>query len=237
MDLTKKEQEKAIKYYDKISGLYDSISNWYYKKARKYAIEKLKIEKGHTVLNLPCGTGVNFKHFQTYLKNSGLIIGIDLSKGMLEQAERKAEKNEWTNIVLVLENATKIDQIWLEEYSKSNEQNRVDAVFCDLGLSGFPEWKNIIDNMFSILEPNGRIVILDWYLEKSGPLAKFVKWIGKGETDRPLWQYLKTKVSDFELEKFGFFEGVFVVSGTKKNMPAGNNAFSIIIPGGLRYHS
>ena len=229
IDGTKKEQEKAIEYYDKISGIYDFISNWYYKNARKYAIEKLKIVKGQTVLNLPCGTGVNFKHFQKYLKNSGLIIGIDLSKGMLEQAERKTKKNGWMNIDLVLENATKIDQIWFEEYSKSNEQNKVDAVFCDLGLSGLPEWQNIIDNMISILEPNGRIVILDWYLEKSSPLAKFVKWIGKGEVDRPLWQYLKTKVSDFELEKFGFFDGIFVVSGTKKVIkPAGNNVYKAL---------
>jgi hypothetical protein len=26
---TKEEQEKAIRYYDKISGIYDYISNWY----------------------------------------------------------------------------------------------------------------------------------------------------------------------------------------------------------------
>lgn len=223
MNGTKKEQEKAIEYYDKISGFYDFISNWYYKNARIYAIGKLGLKMEQTVLNVPCGTGVNFKHFQKYLENSGLIIGVDLSRGMLEQAERKTEKNGWTNIDLVLENATKIDRIWLEKYSKSNEQNKVDAVFCDLGLSGLPEWQNIIDNMISILKPNGRIVILDWYLEKSSPLAKFVKWIGKGEVDRPLWQYLKPKVSEFELEEFGIFKGVFVASGTKRVIkPAGN---------------
>jgi len=216
MDGTKEEQEKAIEYYDKISGIYDFISNWYYKNARKYAIEKLELKKGHIVLNVPCGTGVNFKYFQSALENSGLIIGIDLSSGMLDQAKRKTKKNGWTNIDLELENATKIDQHWLEEFSERKGQIKIDAIFCDLGLSGLPEWQNIIDNMISILSPNGKIVILDWYLERSSPLAKLVKWIGKGEVDRPLWQYLKTKVSDFEVEKFGLFNGVFVASGTKK---------------------
>lgn len=213
---TEEEQKKAIEYYDKISSIYDAISNWYYKNARKYAIEKLELTRGQTVLNVPCGTGVNFKYFQNHLENSGLIIGIDLSSGMLEQAERKSKKNDWTNIDLILENATKIDQKWFEDYSKSNKPKKIDTVFCDLGLSGLPEWQNIIDNMLSILEPNGRFVILDWYLEKYSPLAKFVKWIGKGEVDRPLWQYLKTKVTDFEMKKFGIFNGVFVASGTKK---------------------
>lgn len=215
MNGTEEEQEKAIHYYGKISTIYDFISNWYYKKPRKYAIEKLKLEKGQTVLNLPCGTGVNFKYFQHHLKNSGLILGIDLSDGMLKQAEQKIDKNNWTNIELKLQNATIINQKWLDENLKSVEYNKVDVVFCDLGLSGFPEWENIIDNLISILKPGGSIVILDWYIEKPNLLGKFIKWIGKGEVKRPLWQYLQSKVSDFDLQWFGVFNGVFVASGLK----------------------
>lgn len=214
-DITNEEQVKAIAYYDKISGIYNFISNWHYKTARKYAIEKLELKKGQTILNVPCGTGVNFKYFQGALENSGLIIGIDLSSGMLDHAKRTIKKNAWTNIDLVFENATNIDQNWIEEFSEQKGQIKIDAILCDLGLSGLPEWQKIIDNMISILRPNGKIVILDWYLEKSSPLSKFVKWIGKGEVDRPLWQYLKSNISDFEAEKFGISKGVFVASGTK----------------------
>ncbi|MAY83497.1 MAG: 16S rRNA (cytosine(1402)-N(4))-methyltransferase [Flavobacteriales bacterium] len=215
MNGTKKEQEEAIHYYDKISTIYDFISNWYYKKPRKYAIEKLKLKKDQVVLNLPCGTGVNFKYFQHYLKNSGLILGIDLSDGMLKQAEQKIDKNDWTNIDLQLENAIMVDQKWVNEYSNGKRIEKFDAVFCDLGLSGLPDWKNIIDNMISILKPGGSIVILDWYVEKPGLLGKFIKWIGKGEVKRPLWQYLQSKIFDFELKWFGVFNGVFVASGVK----------------------
>ncbi|MFI2743045.1 methyltransferase domain-containing protein [Zhouia sp. PK063] len=89
---TKEEQENAIHYYDKLSVIYDYISNWYYKKARNYAIKELQLKNGQTVLNVPCGTGVNFKYFNEYLNNSGLIIGIDLSSGMLDKARQKIEK-------------------------------------------------------------------------------------------------------------------------------------------------
>ena len=212
---TKEAQQKSIRYYDKISGIYDLISNWYYRKARSYAIKELEIKRGNTILNLPCGTGVSLKYFNEYLNNSGLVIGIDLSKGMLEQAKRKTEKNGWTNIQLELKNATEIDEKWLADYSQDKVAMSIDSIFCDLGVSVLPEWQKTIDNMLSVLNPNGRIVILDWYLEEPGLLAEFVKWVGKGEVDRPIWQYLNTKVSDFEVERFGLMDGVFVASGTK----------------------
>ncbi|TVZ26081.1 phosphatidylethanolamine/phosphatidyl-N-methylethanolamine N-methyltransferase/demethylmenaquinone methyltransferase/2-methoxy-6-polyprenyl-1,4-benzoquinol methylase [Gillisia sp. Hel_I_86] len=209
---TKEEQENAIRYYDKLSVIYDYISNWYYKKARNYAIKELQLKNGQTVLNVPCGTGVNFKYFNEYLNNSGLIIGIDLSSGMLDKARQKIEKNGWTNIETELNDATKIDQNWLDY---RDEQITVDAVFCDLGLSGLPEWRNIIDNMISILKPNGRIVILDWYLEKPSLKGDFVKWIGKGEVDRPIYQYLEMKVSNFKVDDSFNYGGIFVASGSK----------------------
>ncbi len=209
---TKEEQENAIRYYDKLSVIYDYISNWYYKKARNYAIKELQLKNGQTVLNVPCGTGVNFKYFNEYLNNSGLIIGIDLSSGMLDKAKQKIEKNGWKNIETELNDATKIDRNWLDY---RNEQITVDAVFCDLGLSGLPEWRIIIDNMISILKPTGRIVILDWYLEKPSLRGNFVKWIGKGEVDRPIYQYLETKVSNFKVDDSFNYGGVFVASGNK----------------------
>lgn len=221
---TNEEQKKAIRYYDKFSVVYDYLSNWYYKKPRNYAIKELDLKTGKSVLNLPCGTGVNFQYFENYLKNTGIIIGIDLSSGMLKQAKQKSDKNGWTNVNLELENATKIDQKWFENYNKTNKLEGFDAIFLDLGLSGLPEWRNIIDNMISLLNPNGKIVILDWYLEKPSLRAKFVKWIGKGEVDRPIWQYLKSKVSEFKLDDSFNFGGVFVASGVKPTKkPEGNN--------------
>lgn len=209
---TKENQEKAIRYYDKLSVIFDYISNWYYKKARNYAIKELELKNGQTVLNVPCGTGVNFKYFNDFLNNSGLIIGIDLSSGMLDKARQKIEKNDWTNVRTELINAIKIDQSWLDY---RDEQITVDAIFCDLGLSGLLEWRKIIDNMFPILKPRGRIVILDWYLEKSSLRGNFVKWIGKGEVNRPIYQYLETKVSNFKVDDSFNYGGVFVASGSK----------------------
>lgn len=208
-------QELDINYYNKFSKVYDLLSpRFYYHKARNHAIRQLQLKEGQTILNIPCGTGQNFEYFQKYLNNKGLIIGIDLSDGMLAQAKKKIAKNNWTNISLLKGNATKVTPTWLTE--KIDKPIAVDAVLCDLGLSGFPEWKKVIDNMLSLLKPKGRIVIMDWYIPKSTIRGAFVNWIGKGEIDRPIYQYLETKVGDFEVDTSFNRGGVFVALGIKR---------------------
>ena len=210
-------QEKATKYYDRFSKVYDWISSdAYYKKPRKFAIEKLDLKLNQTILNIPCGTGQNFKYFQEYLKNTGQIIGIDLSEGMLSKAENKIKKNNWDNIEVFCADATKIDTNWVSENLKN--ELKFDSILCDLGLSGFPEWKNIIDNLISLLKTNGKLVIMDWYIEKPSLRGKFIKWIGKGEVNRPLYQYMESRVTNFDLENTFKNGEMFVAIGTKKGI-------------------
>ena len=207
---------RAKKYYDNFSRVYDLLSSkHYYHNARSFAVKELGLKPEQTVLNVPCGTGQNFEYFQEYLQNTGNIIGIDLSTGMLEKAKNKCTNNQWTNIRLFNANVLEIDKNWTKKNVKDESSFGIDAVLSDLGLSGFPEWEKIIDNLLSILKPGGKIVLMDWYLEKNSLRGEFVKLIGKGEVNRPLWQYLKTRVANFHLNDTFNRNGVFVASGNK----------------------
>jgi ubiquinone/menaquinone biosynthesis C-methylase UbiE len=203
-----------IDYYDKFSKVYDLFSpKQYYHKARREAVEVLELEINQTVLNVPCGTGQNFEYFQEYLKNTGLIIGIDLSTGMLGKAKNKRDKDGWTNIRLVNADVLEVDEKWVKENVAGKLPVEIDAILCDLGLSAFPEWQKAIDNLLAILKPGGKIVVMDWYMDKPSLRGEFVNWIGKGEIDRPIWQYLETKVANFRLTDTFNRGGVFVASG------------------------
>ncbi len=209
-----KQLNEAIKYYDEFSKVYDWLSpKWYYHQARAYAIEQLALKSGDTVLNLPCGTGQNFEYFQKHLNETGLIIGIDLSEGMLEKAKRKKANNDWNNIKIIKKDATQINMEWVANHFNSSV--KIDAILCDLGLSGFLNWELVIDNMLNLLEPNGRLVIMDWYIPKPTLRGTFIKWIGKGEVNRPIYQYLKSKVANFEVNTSFNRGGVFVATGIK----------------------
>jgi ubiquinone/menaquinone biosynthesis C-methylase UbiE len=210
-----KQLKAAIKYYDKFSKVYDWFSpKWYYHEARAYAIEQLALKSGDTVLNLPCGTGQNFDYLQKYLKGTGMIIGIDLSEGMLDKAKNIIAENDWSNIEIFNEDATKVNAEWVNNHLDTSV--KVDAILCDLGLSGFPNWEQIIDNMLDLLKPDGRLVIMDWYIPKPTLKGAFIKWIGKGEVNRPIYQYLKIKVANFSVDTSFNRGDVFVATGIRK---------------------
>jgi len=172
----------------------------------------MELEEGQNILNLPVGTGQNFEYFQQHLKCSGTIVGIDLSAGILQKARGKIASNGWDNVSLFKDDATKINESWVQDHL--GEEVKFDAVLCDLGLSGFPEWRNVIDNLLSLLRPGGRIVIMDWYITKPGLRAEFIKWIGGGEVNRPLHQYLAERVEGFQLNDSFKSGDVFVAWGT-----------------------
>lgn len=60
------------------------------------------------------------------------------------------------------------------------------------------------------------MVIMDWYLPKPSLWGAFIKWIGKGEVNRPIYQYLKTKVAEYSVNTSFNRGGVFVATGIKK---------------------
>jgi len=213
MNTSQEKQESVTKYYDKFSKVYDWISSdAYYSKPREYAFEALDLKPSQIVLNMPCGTGQSFSYYQKKMNNKGMIYGIDLSEGMLKQAKNKINANQWTNVKVLKGDATKINIDWI---NKNIEKDlKFDSILCDLGLSGFPEWKTVIDNLLSLLKPEGKLVIMDWYIKEPGLRGSFIKWIGKGEVSRPIYQYLESKCDNFQLNN-SFKKGdMFVAVGT-----------------------
>lgn len=206
IESNKDKQIKATAYYDKFSRIYDLLSpKHYYHKARTQAIKQLQLSEGKTVLNVPVGTGQNFEYFQHYLNNKGVIVGVDISSGMLDKAQKKIDQHQWHNVQLLNQDITNLE----------TNVKYFDAILCDLGLSGFPQWQAVIDSLITMLSPNGRIVIMDWYIEKPSLTGQLVQWVGRGEVNRPLWQYLETKVTDFHVDSSFNRGNVFVASGTK----------------------
>ena len=202
----------AAAYYDSFSRLYDQLSpKWYYHRARQSAIKQLSLAKHMTILNVPAGTGQNFEYFQKYLNQTGLILGADVSSGMLLKAKDKIEHKQWRNVQLVKCDVAKLRDV----LRKDNPKLLFDAILCDLGLSGFDNWEEIIDMLLYLLKPNARISVMDWYLPDSLIRGPIIKWIGKGEVDRPIWQYLSTKVDNFVVDATFNRGGVFVASGNR----------------------
>jgi demethylmenaquinone methyltransferase/2-methoxy-6-polyprenyl-1,4-benzoquinol methylase len=72
-----------------------------YDRLRVDAVAALALRPGDTVLEIGCGTGANFQLLQEKIAPKGRIIGIDLTRAMLDEAERRLRAAGWTNVELV----------------------------------------------------------------------------------------------------------------------------------------
>ena len=76
---------------------------------RPYAIRRLNLKPGDTVLDLGCGTGLSFDQLWHAVGAEGRIIGIELSTDMLDIAQEKVERNGWDNVTLIQGDARYVD--------------------------------------------------------------------------------------------------------------------------------
>ena len=79
--------------YTRFAPFYDLLSGEYpvYHAGRVLGINALAPTPGQQVLDIGCGTGLNFMLLQDRIGSNGTIVGIDRSAQMLRQARRRAE--------------------------------------------------------------------------------------------------------------------------------------------------
>lgn len=92
----------AVQRYESYAKTYDreQARNPVVGRNRKQVIELLRLQRGDTVLDVGCGTGLNFPLLQDAVGAEGRIIGIDLSPDMLAQARERAAAQGWQNVTL-----------------------------------------------------------------------------------------------------------------------------------------
>ncbi len=72
----------ARRFYDRIGRLYDATS-WLEARARRQALEALRLVPGLRVLNVGCGTGWQQARIAAAVAPDGLAVGLDISRAML----------------------------------------------------------------------------------------------------------------------------------------------------------
>lgn len=131
-----------------------NISGW-----RKEAISKLNLKPGDTVIDIGCGTGLNFPFLYQVVGQEGKIIGVDLSGEMLTEARQRVVANQWDNVQLVCADASQF------EFPES-----VDAVLSTYTLTLVPDCGQVVIKACESLSPRGRFVVLDMAWPRYCPL-------------------------------------------------------------------
>src|SRR6478672_6914300 len=91
---------KKAKHYDVTSRLYPAPG--YPQRAQRHqAVRALDLRRGDSVVDVACGTGLNFPLLEEVIGPDGWIVGVDLTDAMLARAEERMAANGWSNIRLV----------------------------------------------------------------------------------------------------------------------------------------
>jgi len=99
-------------YYDLFSEVYDFIIRLHSRDSegslRGFITEKTNVSKGQRALDLCTGTGSVAAELAKRVGESGLAVGLDFSRGMLEKAKKKASRLHLNQLHLVQANASQL---------------------------------------------------------------------------------------------------------------------------------
>jgi len=194
--------------YTLVAGIYDLRVGPFLRR-RKPALEALRPRPGDTVLDLACGTGLNFRHIIERIGPEGRIVGVDCTRAMLKRARRKLARHHWDGVTLVEGDAT-----GLPLASES-----CDAVLCSYGMAIIPDYRKAIAEAVRVLKPGGRLVLLEpkrgtaLWARAVTPLVAF-SGLGVVHLDRRAWEELPVLLED--VSRRDYLGGlVYIASGTK----------------------
>lgn len=208
---------KRAKRYDRIALLYyfAGFRHWAYRIA---AVEIKRLDCPFTVVDLGCGTGLNFSLLQEQVGARGKIIGVDLTDAMLDAASVRLAAHGWSNVELVKSDAA--------DYAFPSA---VGGILSTFALTLVAEFDDVIRNGASALLPGRRFVILDfkrpsgWFMDKAAPLlAKLLSGPFGGTLEmasRKPWQSLERHLALIQFTNL-YRGGAYIAAGEKPVPPA-----------------
>jgi demethylmenaquinone methyltransferase/2-methoxy-6-polyprenyl-1,4-benzoquinol methylase len=206
-----------------IRSSYDSAANYYDFAVRLYgligirtayrsrAVKLLGLQRGDCVVELGCGTGLNFPLIIEQIGPEGRLIGVDLAPKMLARARERVERAGWKNVELVQ-----------SDIAAYNFPEGVNGVL-SIGVFGYiADGDRVIKGASQALVPGGRLVVMDGKRPDRLPLwvFKLIVWLSRsfGVTsdyfDKRTWESVERYFRETAFEQM-YGGMLYISSGTE----------------------
>ena len=196
-------RERVEDMFDRIAPKYDLLnkvlSMGVDKGWRKKMVAELKKLQPDTLLDIATGTAD--VAIACMKLNPSTITGIDISALMLAEGQIKIEALGYAN------------QITLQQADSENlpfADNTFDAITVAFGVRNFQNLDKGLSEMFRVLKPNGKVVILEFSQPEKFPVKQFYTFYSKyilpliGQLvskERAAYEYLPESVAAFPYGK------------------------------------
>jgi len=182
---------------------------------KQRAIDYLQLQKGDKVLVYSIGSGFEAKLILDRVGREGSIIGVDFSEGMLKLAQEMVDRNNWSNVKLVMADVREYDPL-------KDVNHKFDAALSNFGYLD----KMVLYNLVNAVKAGGMIAI-------SGPQPlkgirkifypiTFVPEMIFGLTWRTLHKFpmyidiLRNELTNIHIDERTFAKYFVAVSGRRK---------------------
>ncbi|UCB43891.1 MAG: class I SAM-dependent methyltransferase [Dehalococcoidales bacterium] len=142
-------KQNIEKVFDDNAKAYDRVGPAIYQHFGSRLVDWLSPEPGTKMLDIATGKGAVLLPAARLLKSNGHVTGIDLSAGLLQEADHSVHQEGLTNITL-----RKMDAEHLEFPDET-----FDCVTCAFSLFFFPHMEDALNEMYRVCKLGGRVAV------------------------------------------------------------------------------
>lgn len=156
--------EQIKKVYSLWSNCYDYVFKRFFGPRQQHVIETMKIQPGQRVLDLGVGTGLTLPLYPVDCE----VVGIDLSRKMLDKARDKVRKLDLEHVLLLEMDAQQL----------AFADDSFDHVLATFVISVVPDPVRTIVEMKRVLKPEGSLVLINHFQnERNKIVGRLEQWV------------------------------------------------------------
>ncbi|MFW6376695.1 MAG: class I SAM-dependent methyltransferase [archaeon] len=138
-------------FYGRWVRLYDVIARSLpgVRRLRERAVAALELDPGDTVVEMGTGTGANLPFLRDAVGSTGTVVGVDVTRPVLDRSRSLIERREWDNVHLVRGDATR------------SPVGAADAVLATFVVGMFEDPADAVHGWCDLVGSGGTVVLLD----------------------------------------------------------------------------
>ncbi|HEX9915912.1 MAG TPA: methyltransferase domain-containing protein [Candidatus Bathyarchaeia archaeon] len=139
-------KSKVAKTFDDWASWYDDRFGGWMRYSTRMALNEIKIPENPTCLDVACGTGISTFELMKICGNRGTFYGIDISRNMIDAANKMASEKGLGNAKFMYGDAERIEF----------PDDSFDLVLCNMSLHFFPDKPKALSEMCRVLKRGGQ---------------------------------------------------------------------------------